>query len=484
MYCRQCGFNNDKYSKMCKRCGSDLTRPVEEYTPRTAEEGELRFAQKQETVVDWFKSRFRRLERAALDRSHLKPFIIAAVTVVLAAAAMIIIPRVKACMTVVPDTYGDTACNTATLSASAVNGDYLYCSQPVGDNPGLYRIRLSTGEQLKISWHTLKQVSWYEGWLYGVDENGAFIRISHDGLSEQRVLDELNVRYASLFNNHVYYIAADGTVWRADVSAVTDETTAQPELLLDERVSEMIIFDGVIYYILNEVTGYEPGVPMDSVIDPEYVPGKISWITGREIPPAYRVDAAQPSQPLGSIYRMQPNGTALDVGADASGQSCRVPFISGRLCNLSGYGEYLYYMTQTEIEVSASQYDPGAPGTIMITASSCQFWRFNLVTMKYTRFLDEGTSRSALNVTDGGICFVSVHGDLETCSTDGGETSLLPTDAVDVENFAVADGVVYYTSDSGARVGWIKMDGSGAVALWETHWDPVTMPEESSSSDA
>ena len=479
MYCRQCGFNNDKYSKMCKRCGSDLTRPTEEYTPSAAEPGQLRFAPKQETVADWFKSRFRRLERAALDRSHLKPFIITAVVVVVVAAALLIIPRVKACLTVVPDTYGDTACNTATHSAAAVNGDYLYCSQPVGDNPGLYRVKLSTGEMLKISWHVLEQTVWYDGWLYGVDETGALIRMSHDGLSEQRVIIERSVSNICIYNGYVYYIGGSGAICRADLSQVSDGQTAQPEVLLDCNACEMIIFEGTIYYIDYVAMGYEPGVPMDSVIDPEYVPGKISWITGREIPPDYRVDAALPELPMGSIYRMTPDGSPIDMGTDASGHSCAVPFITGKLCNLSAHGEYLYYMSQTEEEVQASVFDHGAPGNIIITASSCQFWRFNLVTQKYTRFLDAGTSRSALNVTDDGICFVSLNGDLETCPTVGGDSSLLPTDAVDVESFCVVNDVVYYTSNDGGRVGWINMDGSANVALWQAEWDPVVFPETS-----
>lgn len=468
MYCRQCGFNNDKYSKMCKRCGSDLTRPTEEYTPEPSEPGKLRFAPKQESLADRFKRRFRRLERAALDKSHRKPFIIAAVCIVTALVALIAVPRVVSCLTVLPDTYGDTPGNTATFGAAAVNDDFLYCSQPVGDNPGLYRIKLSTGEPLKISWHILEQVSWYDGWLYGVDENGRLIRMSHDGLEEQLVIDELNVSYVSLFNGYVYYIGGQGAVYRADLSQITADTPAQPQLMQDTMVSEMIIFDGMIYYIEYTGMGYEPGVPIDSVIDPEWEPGVISWITGRETEPDYKVDAGVPEKPMGNVCRMQPDGSGQEV------------VISGKLCNLSAHGEYLYYMTQTETEVSASQFDHGAPASIMITASSCQFWRFNLVTSKYTRFLDEGTSRSALNVTDDGICFVSVNGDLETCPTTGGDHVLLPTEAVDVRLFAVVDGVVYYTSNDGARVGWINIDGSKPGTLLETEWGAVIYPVASS----
>lgn len=469
MYCRQCGFNNDKYSKMCKRCGSDLTRPTEDYTPSVTEPGQLRFAPKKESFSDMLKRRFRRLERAAMDRSHLKPFFIAAAVIVAVTAALIIVPRVRACLTVIPDTYGNTACNTATMGAAAVNGDYLYCSQPVGDNPGLYRVRLSTGEPLKISWHILTQVSWYDGWLYGVDETGALIRMSYDGLREQRVIDKMNVKYVSLFNGYVYYIDEYGDIYRAELAEITDEAPAGSDRLLEANVSEMMIFDGMIYYIDSFGMGYEPDIPLESIIDPEYIPGKISWITGKEIPPDYRIDAGTADKPIGNVCRISPEGGWSEV------------IVSGRLCNLSAHGEYLYYMTQTVVDSSASEYDPGAPSSITIKASSCQFWRFNLVTNKYTRFLDEGTSRTALNVTDDGICFVSIHGDLERCPTTGGDDSLLPTEAVDVEYFAVIDGVVYYTSDSGGRVGWINIDGSSPVTLWEAEWDPVAIPQPSGS---
>jgi len=469
MYCRQCGFNNDKYSKMCKRCGSDLTRPVEDYTPAAVEPGELRFAPKKESFTDWFRRRFRRLERAALDKSHRKPFIITAVVLAAVITALIAVPRINACLTVVPDTYGDTACNTATMADAAVSNGFLYCSQPVGDNPGLYRVKLSTGEPLKISWHILTRVSWYEGWLYGVDETGTLIRITHDGLREQRVIDEPDVRYISLFNDHVYYLNGSGLMCRAALDEIGDDTTAQPKVLLDAEVSEMMLFDGMIYYIEKVGMGYEPNVPLDSVIDPEWEPGKISWITGKPTVPEYRVDAGSAEKPMGNVCRMQPDGSDPQV------------IVGGMLCNLSAHGEYLYYMTQTVNEVSASQFDHGAPASIIIRATSCQFWRFNLVTSKYTRFLAEGTSRTPLNVTDDGICFVSVNGDLETCPTVGGDHELLPTEAVQVKSFAVIDGIVYYTSDEGARVGWINIDGTNPGVLSQAQWGPVIYPEVSSS---
>ncbi len=469
MYCRQCGFNNDKYSKMCKRCGSDLTRPVGEYNPAPSEPGKLRHAPKQETFVDWFKRRFRRLERAALDKSHRRPFIIAGACILAAVLAFVVVPRIISCFEVVPDRYGTTAGNTATFCPVAVNGDYLYCSQPVGDNPGLYRVKLSTGEPLKLSWHTLEQVTWYEGWLYGIDETGALVRMTYDGLDEQRVIDELNVRYVTFFNDHVYYIGGQGAVYRAPLSEISSETTAQPQLVLDSMVSEMVIFDGMIYYIEYMGMGYEPNVPLDSIIDPEWEPGKISWITGKPTVPDYRVDAAVPGKPMGNVCRMNPDGSGQEL------------VIGGMLCNLSAHGEYIYYMTQTEVEVSASRFDPGAPGTIMIRASSSQFWRFNLMTSKYTRFLAEGTARSALNVTDAGICFVSINGDLEKCPTVGGDHVLLPTEAVNVQAYAVINNVVYYTSNNGQRVGWINIDGSAPHSLWEAQWGAVVFPTVSLS---
>ncbi len=477
MYCRQCGFNNDKYSKMCKRCGSDLTRPTGEYTPEPSEPGKLRFAPKKEDFSEMIKRRFRRLERVALDRSNRKPMIIAAVCVVLLLTALIALPKIKACLTDVPDTYGDTTGNVATGSPVAVNGDFLYCSQPVGDNPGLYRMKMSTGELLKISWHTLSRMCWYDGWLYGVNEDGLFVRFSGDGLIEQQVLAEDNLRFISLFNGCVYYIDPYGTMLRASLDEVDDHNVAEPQIVSDAEACEMLIFDGMIYYIQQTGFCYEPGVPMDSILDPDYEPGKISWITGKEIPPKYRVDAARMDKPVGHIYRMKPDGTGAELLVDEE------------VCNLSAHGDYLYYMTQTTHEVPADEFDPNAPASIIIRGSSSQFWRFNLITMKYTRFLDEGTARSALNVTDQAICFVSVQGDLETCPVTGGDHALLPTGAQEVERFAVHNGTAYFTADNGTRVGWIKLGEKVPVTLWEARWDQVVYPDEpaetvTSASDA
>lgn len=469
MYCRQCGFNNDKYSKMCKRCGSDLTRPTEEYTPQPSEPGKLRFAPQTETFAQKFKRRFRRLERAALDKKRRVPIIIASVCLVLGIAALIAVPRIRACMTVVPDTYGNTPCNVATHGAAAVNGDFLYCSQPVGDNPGLYRYKISTGELLKINWHTLTQVSWYQDWLYGVDENGALVRISGDGLVMQNVLNELNVRYVNFYNGYVYYLGSTGAIMRADLSKVGPYETAPAEVVRNGRACELLLFDGMIYYIEQTGTYFEPDVPMDSVIDPDYEPGKISWITGKEVPPDYRVDAGMPTLLAGNVWRMQPDGTGEELVVDE------------KVCNLSAHGDYLYYMTQTVNEVSASEYDPNAPASIMIRASSSQYWRFNLVSMKYTRFLDEGTARSALNVTDEAICFISVDGDLETCPVNGGDHSLLATEAQHIDTFAVINDTVYYTADEGTRVGWIVLGERVPTILWTAEWAPVYYPEESVS---
>ncbi len=470
MYCRQCGFNNDKYSKMCKRCGSDLTRPTEEYTPAPSEPGKLRFAPQKESFAAKFKRRFRRLERAALAKKRRVPLIISAACLVLGISALIALPHIKACLEVVPDTYGNTPGNVATHGAAAVEGDYLYCSQPVGDNPGLYRYRISTGELLKINWHTLTQVSCYEGWVYGVDENGQLVRVSGDGLEVQRVLDELNVRYVNFYNGYIYYLGSTGAIMRADLSLVEAYQTAPAETVKDERACELLLFDGMIYYIAQTGTVYEPDTPMDSVIDPEYEPGRISWITGKEIPPDYRVDAGAADRPAGHVYRMKPDGTEAERLVDE------------QVCNLSAYGDYLYYMTQTVNEVSASEYDPKAPASIIIRASSCQFWRYNLVSMKYTRFLDEGTARSALNVTDSGICFVSVDGDLETCPLGGGDHSLLATEAQEIETLAVYGGTAYYTADGGTKVGWITLGERVPTILWTAQWDSVQQPQQEAAS--
>jgi|GEM_PF-1948914 len=466
MYCRQCGYSNDKYSKMCKRCGSDLTRPTEEYTPAPSEPGKLRFAPQKESFAHKFKRRFRRLERAALAKKRRVPMIIAMSCLMLGIAAIIAVPRIKACMTVVPDTYGSTAGNVATHGAAAINGDFLYCSQPVGDNPGLYRCKLSTGELLKISWHTLKQVSWYQDWLYGIDETGALVRMSGDGLVVQRVIDELNVRYINFFNGFVYYLSAEGDIMRADLGQVSGYVTAVPQTVAAVRACELLAFDGMLYYIAQTGYCYEPLVPMDSVIDPDYEPGKISWITGKEIPPDYRVDAGEENKPAGNVWRMLPDGSGAELLVDEE------------VCNLSAHGDYLYYMTQTVNEVSASVFDPDAPASIIIRSSSCQFWRFNLKTMKYTRFLDEGTARSALNVSDKAICFISVDGDLETCPVNGGDHVLLATEAQNIDSFAVIDGTVYYTADEGTRVGWITIGQRVPVILWTAEWAPVYYPEE------
>lgn len=470
MYCRQCGFNNDKYSKMCKRCGSDLTRPVEDYSPRPSEPGKLRHAPKAESFTDLFKRRFKRLRRVAKDTKQLRAWIIAGAVTLVAVAAVILVPRVAACMAVEPDTYGDTAGNVATHSPAAVDGDYIYCSQPVGDNPGLYRIRISTGEMLKINWNTLSRMTWYDGWLYGLDESGTMVRFSGDGLERQQVLEEQNIRCASFYNGGLYYLDAYGAVMRVDLDSVSDEMPAEPELIKDVRACEMIIFDGSIYYIEQTGLCFEPDVPMDSIIDPEYEPGKISRITGKEIPPAYRVDAGSATKPAGNIYRIQPDGSGEELLVDE------------QVCNLSAYGDYLYYMTQTVQEVSASVFDHKAPASIVIRGSSSQFWRYNLITDKYTRFLNEGTARSALNVTDKGIVFISVKGDLEICPVTGGDKALLPTEAQNIDSFAVVNGVAYFSADSGTRVGWVNIDTKVHTTLWTAQWDPV-VPAVSSSGD-
>ncbi|MBQ4312841.1 MAG: DUF5050 domain-containing protein [Clostridia bacterium] len=449
MYCRQCGYNNDKYSKMCKRCGS-LLRSGENQSADSSREGSgeqenqgLKYARKRETPIEWLKSHFRRMERATGGRKRIIIMVIVAAAVALCIAGALVIGHLREANEEPVVIYGNVSGNIANGGVAVSDDKWIFYSLPDGDNPGLYRISRETGDELKVSYICLTQMSLVGDWLYGVDESGVLMRISTDGIVSEEVISDDVVRYANVVNDTLYYIGMDDMIYRASLGGLSRRGYIVPERIIDTPAASLYTYGGYLYYLTLDTTTLTPGSILEDVEE-----HSIYDTYGEEPPRNVLLTTSGSDVAVGSVHRCAPDGSG-DVALS-----------EGVMCSMTVQGDYIYCQSEIEMIISATDVAPKAPKDMTLIKTGTQCWRINLITRRQTKYMESGIVASPINASDEAIYFIGMDGNLMTADLSGENARVVLTDFGAVESFSIAGDWIYYTSDGGTSVGRVKTDGS------------------------
>ena len=469
MYCRQCGYNNDQYSKLCHRCGSVLREAEDLYDKEQEieenelqQEGVLKYARKSEDLISQIKAPFRRLERATRNEKKQMLGIVIIAAAVLCAAVWLTVAGTKAC-SVVPETvYGNQNANIAQQAIAASDGEFVYYSCPFGTNPGLYRRSIATGEELKISYMCLDNLSVVNDWVYGTDTEGRVVRISSDGITLQQVIDDTWVKGLTVVDNYIYYIGWGGYIYRADTETITRRHFADIKRLTELRAAEFIIHNDVIYYIELTDDAYNNIFAKNanylSVVDaPEG--SRFDFYSGQP-----DIFGANIVEACGCIRRM-----LMDGSEDTE-------ILGTPVMRLTGADDYLYFQSETTITVSYTDVPPEdadedeeyVPIVVTKQLDTTKCWRLELNRLKYSTMLDPHIADSHMTpAADGWFYYVNIDGNLERTDSNGGERYDVLTYQQYVDRFSVIDRWIYCLTDGGSRVVRINAENGSVEILCE-----------------
>ncbi len=484
MYCRQCGYNNDNYSRMCKRCGSNL-RDVEgaEQRPDSQEDimkhvGGLKYAPMRVSFRGLIKKRFKKLRHVAGDHKNRLTFVIVIASILLCVAGALIAAQIRSCNTVVVAEYGNNNCNIANNCYAASNERWLFYSVPYGDNTGLYRVDLNTDNKLKVSYHSLYCISLLNDWVYGLDGGGNALRISFDGTRVQWLLEDAPVSSLSVVDNYVYYIGSDAVPYRACLDDVSDERPASPERLYNGAVGSLLACGDWLYYTtldsvatITKATSVDFGEGYNGEGNVGFVVDEL--ITSPTDAPDTVTMFNSAGYPTGRLYRMRMDGTENTL------------LVDGAVFAVTVHGDYVYYFTETTVTVSYTDLHPELteptkktkktsrrrkttttePPPVNVDVPCMQSWRLSLRSMGFTDFLRPDASYSPLNVGGSGVYYISKAGDLMKTGLSGGEGELIATGQQRVDSVSLVGDWVYYTADGGTTFGRVFFDGSAGEIL-------------------
>jgi len=446
MYCRQCGFNNDQYSKLCHRCGSVL-RDIEDHydtdtrSDREEQEGVLKYARKGDDFISLIKAPFRQLERVTENHRRRFPILITiGLVIAICVAVWLIVLGTNACREEEELVYGNTSANIAHESLSAADESYVYYSCLFGENPGLYRLSLSAEEVLKISYHCMSSLSVSDGWIYGMDiTDGTYIRVSSDGLRSQRVLAETHVRQPMVIGNYIYYIGGDCHLYRASLYTLTRRNYARASMVTDTMMTEYCVYNDVIYFIELTQEDYEKAFTVYRTVTPEPIKdaegNKVElepYTVSELVPP---VSATDIPEVFGCIRQMTLQGDE------------EIELLGTPVMRLTAGGGFLFFQSETTAVISATDIDPNAPADMDYEFPSKKCWRLNLEDLKYSTLLEANIADSAMIPTDDGwVYYINVDGDLEKIAFSGGERYSVLTYEQNIDRFCFAGGYVFVLS--------------------------------------
>jgi len=467
MYCRQCGYNNDQYSKLCHRCGSVLREAEDHYEApeKTADEteqsGVLKYARKGEDLLSQLKAPFRQLERVTENHRKRWPILITIASVIaICIVVWLIVLSSNACNEVEEIIYGNTPANNIQNSIAAADDNYIYYTCPFGENPGLYRLSISTGENLKISYHRLESLSVVDGWVYGIDPDGTVLRISSDGLASQQVIEEKYVKQPIVVGDYLYYISGDCCIYRANVNTITKRSFARPVQLSETMTTQFCIFEDIIYFLELTEEDYSRIFTVSTVVTPEPVTDsegkKVEldpYTITEVVPPENGADIPECS---GCIRRMTLDG-------ENESELLATPVM--RLTAGSGY---LFFQTETTAIISATDIDPNAPADMDYEIPAKKCWRLNLETLKYSTLLEANTADSPMTPTsDGWVYYIGVDGNLERTDFSGSDRHNVLTYEQDTDRIAICGGFVFVLTDGETRMIRMLPDGTEHLLLCE-----------------
>lgn len=477
MYCRQCGFNNDNYTKICRRCGSSLAdEPVAPKAPEPAAPGELRYASKSESFKEWLMIPFEKLNRARPDSTRRKAVYIAIIAVFAALIINIGVNIIRACTTVEEeDSYGNSGMNIVHETVACTDGEYVYYLVTSGDNTGIFREPVGGGEILKLTYLKLDTLSVYEGWLYGIDPFGIPYRVPCGGGAFEQ-LNNIAVSHLQIFNHHIYFTNQYSELMRIAIDTLGTADVSVAERITDRYVSSFLIDDAVVYFIEDPEPVKRPSthIPVSGsdIASSSDVPDTVvSTSDGglAPIPDAERTPETEkrewriikqwtdedgaiqyivsdyPETPAGPIWRMTPDGSDAE---QLTYDDCS---------NICVWDGFLYYTTEKLTTVSASDVDHTAPKDILINRQVLQCWKLDLHTLKYSRFLDEGMTASSMLPCDTGFYFLSGEGNMLYYDNKTEAVSTVLTYIDPVRRVSFCGDWIYFVSYDGLTITRVKI---------------------------
>lgn len=474
MYCRQCGFNNDNYTKICRRCGSSLVdEPEAPKTAQPAAPGELKYAAKSESFKEWLMIPFEKLNRARPDSTRRIAAYAACAAVLFILLVIIGVNAIRSCTRVEEeDSYGNSSFNIIEQAVACTDGEYIYYLVSSGDNTGIFRQPCEGGEILKLTYLKLRTLSVYEGWLYGIDPHGIPYRVPCEGGAFQQLYN-IAVSDLQIFNHYIYFTTQYSELMRAAVDTIDQEGLAA-EPVGERFAASFIIEDGVLYFIEDTepvkrpnsssvspsdttasdsdsedtVSGGDVGLAPIPEMEREPAPEVREWRilrqwTDEEGQIQYIV-CNYPESKGGPVWRMLPDGSDSE---QLTYDDCY---------NISVWDGFLYYMTEKQTTVSASDVDHTAPTDILISRQVFQCWKLDLHTLKYSRFLEEGLPASNLVPCESGFYFLGIDGDMLFYDIEAETVSTVLTDVDPVRRICFVGDWIYFTSYDGLNISRVR----------------------------
>jgi len=458
VFCRQCGYNNDKYASVCRRCGSVL-RDIGNYAPDTPQEastdeeiidemitrqsGGLKLAKKKDPILLTIKKRFKKLEYASDDT---KKWLIAgcvAGAIVICLAVFGLARLIESCSTTHAYVYASESSSIAadTCALTDEHGEWIYFSKLYGDNPGLFKVSAydDGGEELKLSYHRLTQMLYTEEWIYGTDaDDGRLWRVPTIGGTAQLVTED-TVEDVNIVNDDLYYIGSDGCIWSASLRRVDEETTVTPERLSEKQAMCLTVRADKMYFIEPD----DPALTTTTTAAP---------VSDSSLP----FFGADESDKIVSPFEDTVYGKIISM--DTDGGNAKV-IGSEKAAYLTVEGDNLYYAVGTTVLVSTGDVDliTGEPETVDYAA--LQMRRRSVKGGDAVNFNEPGVAGGFLNFTSSDVYFVSAKSGLLRCSLKGDETTYVFTGESDIDSVSIVGKWLYYWADDYSRYCRVPLEG-------------------------
>jgi hypothetical protein len=153
---------------------------------------------------------------------------------------------------------GNTSGNIANMGLAADDGDWIYHSELVTSDPGLYKERRAGTEQMKLNDSSASSINVAGGWVYFVSSMGNIRKIRTDGTGMADVNSSVS-RAVSVVDGWIYYVSTGIDSSKIDMESLnadnhiyrikTDGT--QNTKLCDDKINpfnNIAVSKGWIYY--------------------------------------------------------------------------------------------------------------------------------------------------------------------------------------------------------------------------------------------
>jgi predicted small lipoprotein YifL len=258
---------------------------------------------------------------------------------------------------------------SAEKRGNTVGNNANFAFAAIGSGNGLYVLNQDIGLQVLSDGTTkvpLFNINWYDGWLYGVDDNASIVRFSKSDGSDYEILlekknaDEANT-YLSIVDGWIYFVDDDDSDrYDCAIYKMRTDGTGLEKLnlnmdsgdVVDEYYLSFCVTDGWIYWCAesqstnNNVShgkiyrmkidgsDTEKFIPKQTVYIGENAQAFLNVVDGWMYYIAFEEDAIE--ERFG-IYKTRVDGTETQALVMEKAED-------GELCGLNVSGEYVYYL--------------------------------------------------------------------------------------------------------------------------------------------